>query len=37
MNLKPLSPEQLFDSLLVATAAHKAGGGGDNDAKRAIG
>jgi hypothetical protein len=34
MNLKPLTPEQLFDSLLVATAAHKAGGGGDNTAKR---
>jgi len=24
-----MSPEQLFDSLLVATSAHKAGGGGD--------
>ena len=34
MSLKPLTPEQLFDSLLVATAAHKAGGG-DNAAKRA--
>jgi hypothetical protein len=34
MNLKPFSPEQLFDSLIVATAAHKAGGGGDNEAKR---
>jgi hypothetical protein len=33
MTMKPLSPEQLFDSLIVATAAHKAGGG-DNDAKR---
>jgi hypothetical protein len=29
MTLKPMSPEQLFDSLLVATSAHKAGGGGD--------
>ena len=26
MNLKPMTPEQLFDSLIVATAAHKAGG-----------
>ena len=34
MSLKPLTPEQLFDSLLVATAAHKAGGGGDNVARR---
>jgi hypothetical protein len=33
MTLKPLTPEQLFDSLLVATAAHKAGGG-DNTARR---
>ncbi len=34
MNLKPMTPEQLFDSLIVATAAHKAGGGGDDQAKR---
>ncbi len=34
MSLKPFSPEQLFDSLIVATAAHKAGGGGDNETKR---
>jgi hypothetical protein len=34
MALKPFTPEQLFDSLLVATAAHKAGGGGDNAVKR---
>ena len=27
MTLKPMTPEQLFDSLLTATAAHKAGGG----------
>ena len=27
MALKPMTPEQLFDSLLTATAAHKAGGG----------
>ena len=33
MSLKPLTPEQLFDSLLVATAAHKAGGG-QNEARR---
>ena len=31
--LKPMSPEQLFDSLLTATAAHKTGGG-DTDKKR---
>ncbi|MEJ7637644.1 MAG: hypothetical protein WKF75_06545 [Singulisphaera sp.] len=34
MALKPMTPEQLFDSLLVATAAHKAGGGGDTDRRR---
>ena len=28
MALKPMTPEQLFDSLLTATAAHTAGGGG---------
>jgi hypothetical protein len=33
MGLKPLTPEQLFDSLLVATAAHKVGGG-ENEARR---
>lgn len=27
MNLKPMSPEQLFDSLITATSAHKAQGG----------
>jgi hypothetical protein len=32
MALKPMTPEQLFDSLLVATAAHKTGG--DTDKKR---
>ncbi|MFO0910259.1 MAG: DUF1549 and DUF1553 domain-containing protein [Isosphaeraceae bacterium] len=26
MTLKPMTPEQLFDSLLTATSAHKAGG-----------
>ncbi len=33
MNLKPMTPEQLFDSLIVATAAHKAGGD-DNSRRR---
>ena len=32
MNLKPMTPEQLFDSLIVATAAHKTGG--DDQARR---
>src|SRR5262249_31014197 len=27
VGLKPMTPEQLFDSLIVATSAHKAGGG----------
>ena len=26
MNIKPMTPEQLFDSLIIATAAHKTGG-----------
>ena len=26
MTMKPMTPEQLFDSLLIATAAHKTGG-----------
>ena len=34
MRLKPMTPEQLFDSLLVATGAHKAGGAGDVDKRR---
>jgi Protein of unknown function (DUF1549)/Protein of unknown function (DUF1553) len=34
MNLKPMTPEQLFESLVVATAAHKAGGGEDTTARR---
>src|SRR5262249_54358467 len=34
MTLKPLGPEQLFDSLLTATAAHKAGSSGADDRKR---
>lgn len=33
MMLRPMSPEQLFDSLLTATAAHRPGSGRD-DAKR---
>jgi hypothetical protein len=33
MALRPMSPEQLFDSLLVATQAHRAGGD-DADRKR---
>jgi hypothetical protein len=34
MALKPMTPEQLFDSLLTATAAHKAGSGNADDRKR---
>jgi hypothetical protein len=34
MALKPLTPEQLFESLLTATQAHQSGGGGDSDARR---
>ncbi|MHC5538571.1 DUF1553 domain-containing protein [Singulisphaera rosea] len=34
MALKPMSPEQLFDSLLTATAAHKAGGAKNMDKQR---
>ena len=36
MTLKPMTPEQLFDSLLTATAAHKAGSGepGRSQARR---
>jgi len=33
MQLRPMTPEQLFDSLLTATEAHKTGGGRD-DRKR---
>jgi hypothetical protein len=33
MQLKPLSPEQLFDSLITATAAHR-GGANDEDQRR---
>lgn len=34
MALKPMTPEQLFDSLLTATAAHKAGGDAAAASKR---
>jgi Protein of unknown function (DUF1553)/Protein of unknown function (DUF1549) len=36
MQLKPMTPEQLFDSLLTATRAHRAGStaGDDNNKKR---
>ena len=34
MLVKPMTPEQLFDSLLTATAAHKAGGDGEPDRRR---
>ncbi len=34
LQLKPMSPEQLFDSLLAATNAHKAGGDKGAEAKR---
>ena len=34
MQLKPMSPEQLFDSLLTATNAHRAGNGTQSDRKR---
>lgn len=34
MQLKPMNPEQLFDSLLTATSAHKVGGGGNMDRQR---
>ncbi|WP_165073945.1 DUF1549 domain-containing protein [Paludisphaera rhizosphaerae] len=33
--LRPLSPEQLFDSLLTATAAHKTGSGRNDDKRDA--
>jgi Protein of unknown function (DUF1553)/Protein of unknown function (DUF1549) len=34
MQLKPMSPEQLFDSLLTATMAHRAGAAGEDGNKR---
>ncbi len=34
MQLRPMSPEQLFDSLLTATSAHRAGNATNGDQKR---
>jgi hypothetical protein len=34
MPLRPMSPEQLFDSLLAATSAHKAGAADDGERRR---
>jgi hypothetical protein len=34
MQLKPMTPEQLFDSLLTATSAHRPGAGDDGNRKR---
>jgi hypothetical protein len=34
MALKPMTPEQLFESLLTATSAHTAGGGNGSGARR---
>jgi Protein of unknown function (DUF1553)/Protein of unknown function (DUF1549) len=34
LQLRPMSPEQLFDSLLTATNAHRAGNGTQSDRKR---
>lgn len=34
MPLRPMSPEQLFDSLLTATSAHKAGAADDGNRRR---
>ncbi len=34
MPLRPMSPEQLFDSLLTATSAHKAGAGEGSERRR---
>ncbi len=34
MQLKPMTPEQLFDSLLSATTAHKAGSGDEGGKRR---
>jgi hypothetical protein len=36
MQLKPMSPEQLFDSLLTATMAHRTGSGDDGNRKRDV-
>ncbi len=34
MQLKPMTPEQLFDSLLTATSAHRAGAGDEGGRRR---
>jgi hypothetical protein len=34
MQLKPMTPEQLFDSLLTATMAHRAGSSDDGNRRR---
>jgi hypothetical protein len=34
MQLKPMTPEQLFDSLLMATSAHRAGASDDGNRRR---
>ena len=34
MQLKPMTPEQFFDSLLTATRAHRPGAGDDDNKKR---
>ena len=34
MQLKPMTPEQLFDSLMTATRAHRAGSGDEDHRKR---
>jgi Protein of unknown function (DUF1553)/Protein of unknown function (DUF1549) len=34
MQLKPMTPEQLFDSLLTATRAHRGGSGDEDNKKR---
>ncbi len=34
MQLKPMTPEQLFDSLITATSAHRAGSGEDGSKRR---
>lgn len=36
MPLKPMSPEQLFDSLLTATSAHKTGAGDEGGRRRDV-
>jgi hypothetical protein len=36
MQLKPMTPEQMFDSLLTATMAHRTGSGGDESRRRNV-